>query len=97
MQGQRRALGTAGIRALPLGRARAHWSRPGGQRGGATTPPRLSSGTVPLLKCRKSRKKQPVASISSGGRIGQVGKFKNGALILSQVDIKKINSSRVAR
>ncbi|XP_024894827.1 uncharacterized protein C1orf131 homolog, partial [Pteropus alecto] len=46
---------------------------------------------------RKSRKKQPAASMSSGGRSGQVGRFKNGTLILSQVDIKKINSSRVAR
>lgn len=46
---------------------------------------------------RKSRKKQPAASMSSGGRNGQVGRFKNGTLILSQVDIKKINSSRVAR
>lgn len=46
---------------------------------------------------RKSRKKEPAASISSGGRLGQVGRFKNGTLVLSQVDIKKINSSRVAR
>ncbi|XP_036091482.1 uncharacterized protein C1orf131 homolog [Rousettus aegyptiacus] len=46
---------------------------------------------------RKSRKKEPTASTSSGGRLGQVGRFKNGTLVLSQVDIKKINSSRVAR
>ncbi|XP_061260800.1 uncharacterized protein C1orf131 homolog [Bos javanicus] len=46
---------------------------------------------------RKSKKKKSVPSILSSGRIGQVGKFKNGTLILSQVDIKKINSSRVAK
>ncbi|CAD7691133.1 unnamed protein product [Nyctereutes procyonoides] len=46
---------------------------------------------------RKSKKKKSAPSILSNGRIGQVGKFKNGTLILSQVDIKKINSSRVAK
>ncbi|XP_065750717.1 uncharacterized protein C1orf131 homolog [Phocoena phocoena] len=46
---------------------------------------------------RKSKKKKSAPSILSSGRIGQVGKFKNGTLILSQVDIKKINSSRVAK
>ncbi|XP_008984054.3 40S small subunit processome assembly factor 1 isoform X1 [Callithrix jacchus] len=46
---------------------------------------------------RKSKKKKSTPSILSSGRIGQVGKFKNGTLILSPVDIKKINSSRVAR
>ncbi|XP_010961136.2 40S small subunit processome assembly factor 1 [Camelus bactrianus] len=45
----------------------------------------------------KSKKKKSAPSILSSGRIGQVGRFKNGTLILSQVDIKKINSSRVAR
>ncbi|XP_006183783.2 LOW QUALITY PROTEIN: uncharacterized protein C1orf131 homolog [Camelus ferus] len=45
----------------------------------------------------KSKKKKLAPSILSSGRIGQVGRFKNGTLILSQVDIKKINSSRVAR
>lgn len=49
------------------------------------------------FKCRKSKKKKSAPSILSSGRIGQVGKFKNGTLILSQVDIKKINSSRVAK
>ncbi|XP_055969614.1 uncharacterized protein C1orf131 homolog [Sorex fumeus] len=44
---------------------------------------------------RKSKKKKSAPSILSS--IGQVGKFKNGTLILSQVDIKKINSSRVAK
>ncbi|XP_032697025.1 uncharacterized protein C1orf131 homolog isoform X2 [Lontra canadensis] len=46
---------------------------------------------------RKSKKKKSAPSILSSGRIGQIGKFKNGTLILSQVDIKKINSSRVAK
>ncbi|XP_024093830.3 uncharacterized protein C1orf131 homolog, partial [Pongo abelii] len=46
---------------------------------------------------RKSKKKKSAPSILSNGRIGQVGKFKNGTLILSPVDIKKINSSRVAK
>ncbi|XP_036916103.1 uncharacterized protein C1orf131 homolog [Sturnira hondurensis] len=46
---------------------------------------------------RKSKKKKSAPSILSNGRIGQVGKFKNGTLILSQVDIRKINSSRVAK
>ncbi|XP_037365721.1 uncharacterized protein C1orf131 homolog [Talpa occidentalis] len=46
---------------------------------------------------RKSKKKKSAPSILSSGRIGQVGKFKNGTLILSQVDIRKINSSRVAK
>ncbi|XP_053523272.1 uncharacterized protein C1orf131 homolog [Artibeus jamaicensis] len=45
----------------------------------------------------KSKKKKSAPSILSNGRIGQVGKFKNGTLILSQVDIRKINSSRVAK
>lgn len=49
------------------------------------------------FKCRKSKKKKSAPSILSNGRIGQVGKFKNGTLILSPVDIKKINSSRVAK
>ncbi|KAM6217496.1 40S small subunit processome assembly factor 1 [Rhynchocyon petersi] len=46
---------------------------------------------------RKAQKKKPAPSILSSGRAGQLGKFKNGTLILSPVDIKKINSSRVAR
>ncbi|XP_035872070.1 uncharacterized protein C1orf131 homolog, partial [Phyllostomus discolor] len=46
---------------------------------------------------RKSKKKKSAPSILSNGRIGQVGKFKNGTLILSQVDIRKINSSRVPK
>ncbi|XP_034864345.1 uncharacterized protein C1orf131 homolog isoform X1 [Mirounga leonina] len=46
---------------------------------------------------RKSKKKKSAPSILSSGRIGQVGRFKNGTLILSQVDIKKINSTRVAK
>ncbi|XP_004404922.1 PREDICTED: uncharacterized protein C1orf131 homolog [Odobenus rosmarus divergens] len=46
---------------------------------------------------RKSKKKKSAPSILSSGRIGQVGRFKNGTLILSQVDIKKINSSQVAK
>ncbi|XP_007467048.1 PREDICTED: uncharacterized protein C1orf131 homolog [Lipotes vexillifer] len=46
---------------------------------------------------RKSKKKKSAPSILSSGRIGQVGKFKNGTLILSQVDIKTINSSRAAK
>ncbi|XP_015394712.2 uncharacterized protein C1orf131 homolog [Panthera tigris] len=46
---------------------------------------------------RRAKKKKSAPSILSSGRIGQVGKFKNGTLILSQVDIKKINSSRVAK
>ncbi|XP_066092142.1 uncharacterized protein C1orf131 homolog isoform X2 [Saccopteryx bilineata] len=45
---------------------------------------------------RKSKKKKSAPGILSSGRIGQIGKFKNGTLILSQVDIKKINSSLVA-
>ncbi|XP_008592468.1 PREDICTED: uncharacterized protein C1orf131-like, partial [Galeopterus variegatus] len=46
---------------------------------------------------RKSKKKKAAPSILSSGRMGQIGKFKNGTLILSPVDIKKINSSRVAK
>ncbi|XP_006874236.1 PREDICTED: uncharacterized protein C1orf131 homolog [Chrysochloris asiatica] len=46
---------------------------------------------------RKSQKKKSAPSILSSGRGGQVGKFKNGTLILSPVDIKKISSSRVAK
>ncbi|XP_004712262.1 uncharacterized protein C1orf131 homolog [Echinops telfairi] len=46
---------------------------------------------------RKSQKKKLAPSILSGGRIGKVGKFKNGTLILHPVDIKKINSSRVTK
>ncbi|KAM6176626.1 40S small subunit processome assembly factor 1 [Erethizon dorsatum] len=46
---------------------------------------------------RKSKKKRTAPSILSSGRVGQVGKFKNGTLILSPFDIKKINSSRVAK
>jgi hypothetical protein len=49
------------------------------------------------LGCRKSKKKKSAPSILSSGRIGQVGKFKNGALVLSPADVKKINSSRVAK
>ena len=68
-------------------------------------PTTLQSPCVPLtctvifshFKYRKSKKKKSAPSILSSGRIGQVGKFKNGTLILSQVDIKKINSSRVAK
>ncbi|XP_027260621.1 uncharacterized protein C1orf131 homolog [Cricetulus griseus] len=44
---------------------------------------------------RRSKKLAP--SILSNGRVGQVGKFRNGTLILSPTDIKKINSSRVAK
>ncbi|XP_004640911.1 uncharacterized protein C1orf131 homolog [Octodon degus] len=46
---------------------------------------------------RKSKKKRTAPSILSSGQAGQVGKFKNGTLILSPFDIKKINSSRVAK
>ncbi|XP_003473540.1 uncharacterized protein C1orf131 homolog isoform X1 [Cavia porcellus] len=46
---------------------------------------------------RKSKKKRTAPSILSSGRVGQVGKFKNGTLILSPFDIKKINSSRVPK
>lgn len=46
---------------------------------------------------RQSKKKKSAPSILSNGRIGQVGKFKNGTLVLSQVEIKKINSSRVVK
>ncbi|CAK6442273.1 unnamed protein product [Pipistrellus nathusii] len=45
----------------------------------------------------KPRKKKAAPSILSNGRVGQVGKFKNGTLILSHVDIRKINSSRAAK
>ncbi|XP_021504173.1 uncharacterized protein C1orf131 homolog [Meriones unguiculatus] len=44
---------------------------------------------------RRSKKSAP--SILSSSRAGQVGKFRNGTLILSPTDIKKINSSRVAK
>ncbi|KAL1785208.1 hypothetical protein HispidOSU_029973 [Sigmodon hispidus] len=44
---------------------------------------------------RRAKKSAP--SILSDGRVGQVGKFRNGTLILSPTDIKKINSSRVAK
>ncbi|XP_057609837.1 uncharacterized protein C1orf131 homolog [Chionomys nivalis] len=44
---------------------------------------------------RRSRKSAP--SILSDGKVGQVGKFRNGTLILSHADIRKINSSRVAK
>ncbi|XP_028623556.1 uncharacterized protein C1orf131 homolog [Grammomys surdaster] len=43
------------------------------------------------------RPKKSAPSILSSGRAGQVGKFRNGTLILSPTDIKKINSSRVAK
>uniref|UniRef100_A0A8C9DFH0 Chromosome 1 open reading frame 131 n=1 Tax=Prolemur simus TaxID=1328070 RepID=A0A8C9DFH0_PROSS len=46
---------------------------------------------------RKPKKKKSAPSILSSGRVGQVGKFKNGTLILSPVDIKKINSSRAVK
>uniref|UniRef100_A0A8C2V3Y3 Chromosome 1 open reading frame 131 n=1 Tax=Chinchilla lanigera TaxID=34839 RepID=A0A8C2V3Y3_CHILA len=46
---------------------------------------------------RKSKKKKTAPSILSSGQVGQVGKFKNGTLILSPFDIKKINSSRVSK
>ncbi|XP_014721162.1 uncharacterized protein C1orf131 homolog [Equus asinus] len=46
---------------------------------------------------RKSKRKKSAPSILSSGRTGQIGKFKNGTLILSRVDIKKINSSRVPK
>ncbi|KFO34224.1 hypothetical protein H920_04353 [Fukomys damarensis] len=46
---------------------------------------------------RKPKKKKSAPSILSSGQVGQVGKFKNGTLILSPFDIKKINSSRVAK
>ncbi|XP_069854254.1 uncharacterized protein C1orf131 homolog [Dipodomys merriami] len=49
-----------------------------------------------LQEDRKAKKKL-APSILSSGQIGQVGKFKNGTLILSPIDIKKINSSRVAK
>ncbi|GAB5578368.1 uncharacterized protein C1orf131 homolog [Prionailurus iriomotensis] len=49
------------------------------------------------MEDRRAKKKKSAPSILSSGQIGQVGKFKNGTLILSQVDIKKINSSRVAK
>lgn len=44
---------------------------------------------------RRSKKSAP--SILSNGKVGQVGKFRNGTLILSHADIKKINSSRVPK
>lgn len=44
---------------------------------------------------RRSKKSAP--SILSNGKVGQVGKFRNGTLILSHADIRKINSSRVAK
>lgn len=44
---------------------------------------------------RRSKKSAP--SILSSGRAAQVGKFRNGTLILSPADIKKINSSRVSK
>lgn len=44
---------------------------------------------------RRSKKLAP--SILSSGRAAQVGKFRNGTLILSPADIKKINSSRVSK
>ncbi|XP_060047983.1 uncharacterized protein C1orf131 homolog isoform X3 [Erinaceus europaeus] len=50
-----------------------------------------------VQKDGKSVKKKSAPSILSSGRAGQVGKFKNGTLVLSQVDIKKINSSRVTK
>ncbi|XP_036135577.1 LOW QUALITY PROTEIN: uncharacterized protein C1orf131-like [Molossus molossus] len=46
---------------------------------------------------RKSKKKKSAPSILSSSWIGHVVKLKNGTLILSQVDIKKINSSQVAK
>ncbi|XP_043857930.1 uncharacterized protein C1orf131 homolog [Dromiciops gliroides] len=46
---------------------------------------------------RKSKKKKLAPSILSAGSGGQIGKFKNGTLILSSVDIKKINSSKVTK
>ncbi|XP_072503553.1 40S small subunit processome assembly factor 1 [Notamacropus eugenii] len=46
---------------------------------------------------RKSKKKKLAPSILSTGSAGQIGKFKNGTLILSSVDIKKINSSKVTK
>lgn len=46
---------------------------------------------------RKSKKRKAAPSILSSGRLGQVGKFRNGTLVLSQVDIRKINSSRAAK
>ncbi|XP_036610352.1 uncharacterized protein C1orf131 homolog [Trichosurus vulpecula] len=46
---------------------------------------------------RKSKKKSSAPSILSTGSAGQIGKFKNGTLILSSVDIKKINSSKVTK
>ncbi|XP_012665361.2 uncharacterized protein C1orf131 homolog [Otolemur garnettii] len=45
----------------------------------------------------KPKKKKSAPSILSSGPTGQVGKFRNGTLILSPFDIKKINSSRVAK
>ncbi|KAM9001055.1 uncharacterized protein C1orf131 homolog [Sarcophilus harrisii] len=46
---------------------------------------------------RKSKKKKLAPNILSTGSAGQIGKFKNGTLILSSVDIKKINSSKVTK
>ncbi|XP_068963354.1 uncharacterized protein C1orf131 homolog [Petaurus breviceps papuanus] len=46
---------------------------------------------------RKSKKKKSAPSILSTGSAGQIGKFRNGTLILSSVDIKKINSSKVTK
>ncbi|CAO2609397.1 Uncharacterized protein C1orf131 homolog [Lemmus lemmus] len=43
------------------------------------------------------RPKKSAPSILSNGKVGQVGKFRNGTLILSHADIKKINSSRVVK
>ncbi|XP_027714989.1 uncharacterized protein C1orf131 homolog [Vombatus ursinus] len=46
---------------------------------------------------RKSQRKKLAPNILSTGSAGQIGKFKNGTLILSSVDIKKINSSKVTK
>ncbi|XP_074079152.1 40S small subunit processome assembly factor 1 [Macrotis lagotis] len=46
---------------------------------------------------RKSKKEKLTPSILSTRSAGQIGKFKNGTLILSSVDIKKINSSKMMK
>lgn len=55
----------------------------------------LTAGTFSSCQHRRSKKSAP--SILSNGKVGQVGKFRNGTLILSHADIKKINSSRVPK
>lgn len=59
--------------------------------------PAYSNCVAPFSYPQHRRSKKSAPSILSNGRVGQVGKFRNGTLILSPTDIKKINSSRVAK